>query len=881
MRTVAGADMAITGQELRSAKPNVWRNLSGPLLAASAVAFIEILLRVGFKIPNPPAILLLVVAFAAFYGGMASGMLSAAMAWLYFAYFFSIPGQPFHYAGENFARVVMWALTTPAMALMIGFLKNRAMHVSSLTAINTNLKAQMIERQRAEDEVRLLQTMTVAVGEAHDLYSALEVVLRKVCESTGWLVGQAWMLGESGRIECVPAWHTSASGIQLFRKASLDMTFALGSGLPGRVWTSKKPVWLRDVAHEGNFPRAQAASQAGLQAGLGIPVMAGNDVIAVLEFFVRESRNEDKHLTGIVSSIAAQLGSMIEHKRAQEALRRSENQLRAIVDAEPECVKIVAADGTLLQMNAAGLAMIEAGRPEQVIGKSVFGLLMPEYREPFRDFIEKVLRGNKGKMEFEMIGLKGTHRWMETHSVAMPNDRGGPPVLLSITRDITELKHSERRLKQLAHFDSLTDLPNRVQFIERLELTMADADRHERLVGVAFLDLDRFKYINDSLGHGKGDMLLREVATRLSGAIRRGDTVARLSGDEFALVLADMGHVNDAIHVAQKILEVFRQPFLVAGHELFVTASMGITLYPFDDRGAQDLLRNADVAMYRAKESGKNNFQFYAAEMTASATERLSLETDLRSALDRGELSLHYQPIAEGKSGRIVGMEALLRWKHPVRGMISPAQFIPLAEETGFIIPIGEWVLRTACQQCRAWQKLGFPSLHVAVNLSSRQFHQRDLPASIYHILQETGLNPLYLDLEITEGLVMQQAESSINTLRELKAMDLRISIDDFGTGYSSLSYLKRFPIDVLKIDQSFVRDIPGDADDAAIASTIITMAHSLGLKVVAEGVETKEQLNFMREHSCDSMQGYFLSKPLPTDQFESFLKSGARLAID
>jgi EAL domain-containing protein (putative c-di-GMP-specific phosphodiesterase class I) len=375
-------------------------------------------------------------------------------------------------------------------------------------------------------------------------------------------------------------------------------------------------------------------------------------------------------------------------------------------------------------------------------------------------------------------------------------------------------------------------------------------------------------------------MLLREVAIRLNGAVRRGDTVARLSGDEFALVLADMGHVNDAIHVAQKILDVFRIPFLVSGHELFVTASMGITLYPFDDRGAQDLLRNADVAMYRAKESGKNNFQFYVAEMTASATERLSLETDLRSALDRGELSLHYQPIADGKSGHIIGMEALLRWNHPVRGMISPALFIPLAEETGFIIPIGEWVLRTACEQCRAWQELGFPSLHVAVNLSSRQFHQRDLPASIYHILQETGLNPLDLDLEITEGLVMHQAESSINTLRELKAMDMRISIDDFGTGYSSLSYLKRFPIDVLKIDQSFVRDIPGDADDAAIASTIITMAHSLGLKVVAEGVETKEQLNFIREHGCDAMQGYFLSKPLPADQFESFLKSGARLTI-
>lgn len=870
--------MAITEYELHSAKPAVWRFISGPLLAVIAIAFIEILALTGFKIPNPPAILLLVVAFSAIYGGLRSGLACAAIAWSYFAYYFSIPHRPFQYTGENFTRVMMWAVTTPAMALMIGFLRRRGERVRELTSANVALKTQIAERQRAEDEVRLLQSMTQAVSEAEDLHSALEVVLRKVCESTGWLIGQAWMLGETGRLECVPAFYSSIAGLEKFRKMSLEITCSSGNGLPGRVWLSKKAAWVSDVTRDGNFPRVKPAQEAGLNAGLGVPVMAGGEVIAVLEFFVRESHKEDERLTGVVSSVAAQLGSVIQRKRAEEALRRSENQLRAIIEAEPECVKILAADGTLLQINAAGLAMIEASKPEQVIGKPIFNVLMPEYRESFRAFTESVLRGNKGKMEYEITGLKGTHRWMESHAVLLPHDRGGAPSMLSITRDITERKQTERRLKQLAHFDVLTDLPNRVQFIERLEQAMADADRHEKLVGVVFADLDRFKYINDSLGHEMGDLLLKEVAVRLSGAIRRGDTVARLSGDEFALVLADMGHVDDATRVAQKILDVFRLPFHVGGRDMFVTASLGITLYPFDDHSPQDLLRNADVAMYRAKDSGKNNYQFYVADMTIKATERLSLENDLRSALSQGELSLHYQPIADCKTGHILGMEALLRWKHPSRGMISPTQFIPLAEETGLIIPIGEWVLRTACAQCRHWQKQGFPSLSVAVNLSARQFHQKDLPASIYGILQETGLNPIYLGLELTEGLVMQQAEASVSTLRELKAMDIQISIDDFGTGYSSLSYLKRFPIDVLKIDQSFVHDIPNDADDAAIAGTIITMAHSLNLKVVAEGVETVEQLKFMREHDCDAMQGYYLSKPMPAEEFEVFLKNGTLL---
>jgi diguanylate cyclase (GGDEF)-like protein/PAS domain S-box-containing protein len=859
-------------------KSGYWQVVCGPLLALVVVAATEIVSRLAFTIPNPPAILLLIVVFSAFYGGTPSGLASAAIAWAYFAYHFSIPGQLFHYTGDNATRVLLWALATPAMAVMVGFLRDRARYASELMAVNAVLKTQIAERERTEREIRLLQSIMLAISEAEDLPAALQVVLRKVCEATGWVLGQAWLPGAHGRLECSTVWHAAVAGLEHFRQASLEMSFAPGVGLPGRVWSERKSVWMSDVVREGSFPRAAIAAQTDLHAGFGIPVKAGDEMVAVLEFFVREPRAEDEHLTNTVSSVAAQLGSVIQRKRTEVALRHRENELRAIIEAEPECVKIMSADGILLQMNAAGLAMIEA-RAEQVIGKPMLQLLMPEYREPFRQLTERVLRGEKGKLEFEIVGLKGTHRWLETHAVPLASDGGGTPMLLSITRDITERKLTERRLSYLAHNDHLTGLPNRVQFIERLEQAMVEADHNERLVGIVFLDLDRFKYINDSLGHQAGDKLLQEVAVRLNGAVRRGDTVARFSGDEFALALADMAHVDDATHVAQKILDVFKQPFRISGRELFVGASLGITLYPFDDRDALGLLRNADVAMYRAKESGRNSYQFYAAEMTAKATERLSLESDLRSALDRGELLLHYQPIADCRTGRLLGMEALLRWDHPGRGMIPPLHFIPLAEETGLIVPIGEWVLRTACEQCQAWHRLGYPSLTVAVNLSVRQFHRQDLAASVHDILRATGLDPASLTLELTESLIMQQADASIAALRDLKAMGMRLSVDDFGTGYSSLSYLKRFPLDTLKIDQSFVRDIPGDADDAAIAGAVITMAHSLGLKVVAEGVETAEQLRFLREHGCDSMQGYYFSRPLPAEQFEALLKNGARLA--
>ena len=580
--------------------------------------------------------------------------------------------------------------------------------------------------------------------------------------------------------------------------------------------------------------------------------------------------------SGAITHFVSTGRDISEHIQAEAAARASEEHLRAIIDTNPECIKLLAADGRLIDMNAAGLAMIEADSLDQVAGKSMPGLLLPEHRDAFMALTKSVFQGDKGTLVFEIQGLKGTRRWLETHAVPMTT-RTGETVLLGITRDITERKNAEERLAFLAHHDELTGLPNRTLFNDRLSQAMIDTERHGRLLAVVFLDLDRFKNINDTLGHEAGDLLLQGVAGRLLEAVRRGDTVARLSGDEFTIVLADMAHVDDAARVAQKILDAFTKPLRVAGRDLFVSVSLGVTLYPLDTNDPQELLRNADIAMYRAKEQGRNNFQFYAAEMTVQALEHMRIESDLRQALERDEFTLHYQPIVSGQDGKVIAVEALIRWHSREQGLVPPLQFIPVAEETGLIGPIGEWVLRTACAQLARWQANGHPELRLAVNLSVRQFRSPNLAAMVRESLASASIDPAHLEFEITESLLVEE-KNVLDTLRELDALGVQFSIDDFGTGYSSLSYLKRLPIDTLKIDRSFVTDIPGDTDDAAIAQAIIAMAHSLNMRVVAEGVETAKQHRFLQRHGCDTMQGYFFSRPLPAEELTRLLANGSLL---
>ncbi|HEY3057314.1 MAG TPA: EAL domain-containing protein [Thermoanaerobaculia bacterium] len=442
--------------------------------------------------------------------------------------------------------------------------------------------------------------------------------------------------------------------------------------------------------------------------------------------------------------------------------------------------------------------------------------------------------------------------------------------VLEDEREAAELAAVE--IEHLAYHDQLTGLPNRPLFMDRLIVSLAQAHRAEQKLAVFFLDLDRFKDINDSLGHTIGDTLLKGVAERVHRCTREGDTVARFGGDEFTLLIPKIENIEDAAKIAQKIIETLKIPFLVNDRELFVTTSIGVSIYPSDGSDPETLVRNADTAMYRAKEQGRDNYQLYAPAMNAQALERLALENMLRKALSQNELVLFYQPQIDAETRAIVGLEALVRWRHPQMGMVSPAHFISVAEKSGLIVPIGEWVLRTACRQLRTWQRKIDPEITVAVNLSARQFQQPDLVAMIRSAIEETGIAPSSLEVEITESNAMQNAEHTMYILRELKSIGVRISMDDFGTGYSSLNYLKRFPIDTLKLDRSFIKDVNTDADDAAIVTAVIQMAHSLNLKVVAEGVEREDQLEFLCRQSCDIIQGYLFSKPLPVDQVEAYM---------
>lgn len=566
-------------------------------------------------------------------------------------------------------------------------------------------------------------------------------------------------------------------------------------------------------------------------------------------------------------------------KRAEEEQRKTLSLLSATLESTTDGIFVVDKEGK--KITSFNQKFIEMWKiPSDIILAKVDERLRAHAIDQLIDsegFLAKVneLYSQPDRESFDILKFKDG-RVFERYSKPQ---RVGAEIVGRVWsfRDVTERINSEEQLNFLATHDALTRLPNRTLLIDRLGQSTARLNWQKRKVAVMFLDLDRFKIINDTLGHTLGDLLLKAVAKRLTASVRSGDTVARLGGDEFIIALADIGHEEDVTGVAEKILNSLSKPFNLEGRELFITASIGISLCPEDGEQPEVLLKNADTAMYRAKEQGRNNYQYYSAAMNASSLERLMIETSLRQALDRREFLLYYQPQVDVVSQQIVGIEALIRWKHPAMGLVSPAKFIPLVEETGLIVPIGEWVLQTACLQNKAWQTAGFPPIRVSVNVSGVQFRQPGLIDTIRRVLDETGLAPQYLEIELTESILMKNEEKMIAAIDELHEMGVKISIDDFGTGYSSLSYLKRFAIHNLKIDQSFIRDITTNPDDAAIVTAVITLAHSLKLKVIAEAVETDDQLQSLRTLQCDEMQGYLFCRPIPAEEMTRLLKENIK----
>ncbi len=462
----------------------------------------------------------------------------------------------------------------------------------------------------------------------------------------------------------------------------------------------------------------------------------------------------------------------------------------------------------------------------------------------------------------------GSLYYEEKTITPIKNEQGVVTHFVATGKDITERMEAQERYQHLAHHDALTDLPNRILLLDRMQHALAQALRSDWLVAVLFLDLDRFKTINDSLGHSIGDKLLMAVTKRLQQCLRESDSIARIGGDEFSIILENIHEIHDVTVVAKKILGTIAQPFLIEEYEVYVTVSIGITMFPFDDDDIESLLKNADTTMYRAKASGGNTFEFFTAEMSKDVAKRMAMENRLRHALEQDEFVLHYQPRVDIRSGRITGAEALLRWHDKESGLVSPVEFIPMLEETGLILEVGEWVIRTACRDFKALENFNQSPLKVAVNLSCKQFQQKNLVEIIKNILNETGFTPNRLDLEITESLLVENIEMTVKILNKLHGMGIDIAIDDFGTGYSSLSYLKRFPIDHLKIDRSFIMDIANNEADTKLVKAIIAMAHSLRMDVVAEGIETSEQLEILRNLNCEEIQGYYFSRPLPLNEF-------------
>jgi len=610
-------------------------------------------------------------------------------------------------------------------------------------------------------------------------------------------------------------------------------------------------------------------SDTGADAGVAEVVLKPNSGQPI---HARVSASPLSRKNGATAGAFAFVSDISDQKRTEFELR----YLSQAVEQSPASVIITNTSGHIQYVNSKFTDMT-GYEPEEVIGAST-KLLTSGFGSPkvHDDLWHTIRAGKIWRGELHDRRKNGEFFWIDSAITPIRDDTGTITHYLAVQEDITIRKQYEEQLVQQANYDKLTGLPNRVLGADRLTKALQRSKRSATNAALLFIDLDGFKKINDSLGHATGDRLLQQTAQRLSQCVRATDTVARWGGDEFLIVLPDLATPESAELVAEKVLEVCSAPYQLDGYELSVTASIGISVCPLDGKDSTELMRNADAAMYAAKDGGRDRLRFFMPELNQRAVERLGLESDLRRALANQEFALHYQPVIRIETGEIVGAEALLRWNHPETGLIPPDKFIPIAEDTGLIVPIGDWVMRTACRQVSQWRKDGLGDLTVAVNVSARQVTDRDFIGSVARVLSETGVDPSWLELEITERLLMNDAPSTKIALDDLNALGIGLSIDDFGTGYSALSYLQQFAFDTLKIDRAFVDRVADDKDSAALTKAIIRMAQSLGLKVIAEGVEGEAQLKFLRQHKCDLAQGYHFSRPVPAADFRTLLEDAA-----
>ena len=650
----------------------------------------------------------------------------------------------------------------------------------------------------------------------------------------------------------------------------------------------KRAIWA--VFVNLSLPDSQGVATLDklLLAAPSVPtlILAGSKDVAVALEALRHGAKDyllEDHLDE--DSFVRAIRNMAERQTAREMLSTEKERAQMMLNSIGDAVLSIDLEGRITYLNAVA-EKITGWRREEAAGKDVddvFVIIDGSTRKPCLNPLKTALEQNKTvglTPHCILIRRDGAEFAIEDSAAPIHDEHGSTTGAVIVFHDVSVARAIEAEMSHLAQHDTLTKLPNRTLLQDRLSQAITTAGRNGTRIAVLFVDLDGFKHINDSLGHAIGDRLLQSVAKRLLASVRTSDTVSRIGGDEFVILLSEVAHAGDAGVKAGKILAALNTPLEIDQHNLRVTASIGVTTYPEDGQETAMLIKNADLAMYQAKENGRNNYQFFEKDMNVRALERQSVQENLCFALDRDELVMHYQPKINLKTGEITGVEALIRWQHPERGLIGPLQFISVAEDCGLMLPIGNWVLRESCRQAKAWQDAGLRPIEMAVNVSSVEFRNEDFLEGVRAILEETGLSPHYLGLELTESVLMQHAEFTVPVLKKLKAMGVRLAIDDFGTGYSSLSYLRQFPIDTLKVDQSFVNGINADTDDATIINAVINMGSNLNHRVIAEGVETVEQVAFLQAHGCDEGQGYYFSRPVPAPQFAKLLEAGTTIGL-